>query len=63
MTSRMSSNTLTRTLTIRHETSYRYGTPVGYTIQQLRLTPRTEPHQRAAVLFASGLYRPNPADR
>lgn len=37
---------LTRTLTIRHETSYRYGTPVGYTIQQLRLTPRSEPHQR-----------------
>ena len=37
---------LTRTLTIRHETSYSYGTPVGYTIQQLRLTPRSEPHQR-----------------
>lgn len=42
----MTSRTLTRTLTIRHETSYSYGTPVGYTIQQLRLTPRAEPHQR-----------------
>ena len=33
-------------LTIRHETSYVYAGPVGYTIQQLRLMPRTESHQR-----------------
>jgi transglutaminase-like putative cysteine protease len=33
-------------LTIRHETVYRYTAPQAYTIQQLRLTPRTEPHQR-----------------
>ena len=33
-------------LTIRHETSYVYAGPVGYTIQQLRLMPRTEPQQR-----------------
>jgi transglutaminase-like putative cysteine protease len=26
-------------LTIRHETSYRYGAPVQYSIQQLRMTP------------------------
>jgi transglutaminase-like putative cysteine protease len=32
-------------LAIRHETIYRYSTPVGYTIQQLRLTPRAEPRQ------------------
>lgn len=32
-------------LSIRHETVYRYTTPLGYTIQQLRLTPRSEPHQ------------------
>ncbi len=33
-------------LTIRHETLYRYTAPLGHTIQQLRLTPRDEPHQR-----------------
>src|SRR5262245_9073087 len=33
-------------LTLRHETLYRYSTPVYYSIQHLRLTPRTEPHQR-----------------
>ena len=33
-------------LTIRHETSYVYAGPVGYTIQQLRLKPRAEPQQR-----------------
>lgn len=32
---------------IRHETTYRYSTPVDYSIQQLRLTPRAEPQQRA----------------
>lgn len=34
-------------LSIRHETVYRYTAPLTYTIQQLRLTPRSEPHQRA----------------
>lgn len=34
------------TLSIRHETLYRYERPVGYTLQLLRLTPRTEHHQR-----------------
>jgi transglutaminase-like putative cysteine protease len=33
-------------LSIRHETVYRYTAPLTYTIQQLRLTPRSEPHQR-----------------
>lgn len=33
-------------LTIRHETIYHYTAPLAYTIQQLRLTPRTESHQR-----------------
>jgi transglutaminase-like putative cysteine protease len=32
-------------LTIRHETLYRYTEPIGYTIQQLRLTPRADAHQ------------------
>jgi transglutaminase-like putative cysteine protease len=32
-------------LSIRHETSYRYTAPLAYTIQQLRLSPRSEPHQ------------------
>lgn len=32
-------------LTIRHETVYRYTAPLAYTIQQLRLSPRAEPHQ------------------
>jgi transglutaminase-like putative cysteine protease len=34
-------------LHIRHETLYRYGAPVKRSIQNLRLTPRTEPSQRA----------------
>ncbi len=33
-------------LSIRHETIYRYSTPVGYSIVQLRLSPRIEPQQR-----------------
>lgn len=33
-------------LSIRHETVYRYSTPVGYSIQQLRVSPRIEPGQR-----------------
>ncbi|MNR78061.1 hypothetical protein D3C72_87470 [compost metagenome] len=32
-------------LAIRHETLYRYTSPLTYTIQQLRLTPRVESHQ------------------
>ncbi|MDN4571987.1 transglutaminase [Pandoraea cepalis] len=35
-------------LTIRHETTYRYDTPVRYTIQQLRLTPAASEVQRIA---------------
>ncbi|MFZ6845858.1 transglutaminase family protein [Undibacterium sp. RuTC16W] len=34
-------------LSIRHETTYRYTTPLAYTIQQLRLTPRVESQQRS----------------
>lgn len=34
-------------LTIRHETTYHYSRPLAYTIQQLHLTPRIEPQQRA----------------
>lgn len=34
-------------LNIQHETVYRYSTPVDYTIQHLRLTPRNEAHQQA----------------
>lgn len=33
-------------LAIRHETLYRYTSPLAYTIQQLRLTPRVEAHQQ-----------------
>lgn len=33
-------------LSIRHETVYSYTSPLRYTIQQLRLSPRIEPHQR-----------------
>lgn len=33
-------------LVIRHETVYRYTSPLSYTIQQLRLWPRAESHQR-----------------
>ena len=35
-------------LSIRHETVYSYASTVGYTIQQLRLTPRTELLQRTS---------------
>jgi transglutaminase-like putative cysteine protease len=34
-------------LNIRHETVYRYGEPVKRSIQNLRLTPRRDPMQRA----------------
>lgn len=33
-------------LSIRHETAYRYTAPLSYTIQQLRLSPRVDAHQR-----------------
>ncbi len=33
-------------LSILHRTTYRYTAPVQYSIQQLRLTPRAETHQR-----------------
>jgi len=33
-------------LTIRHETLYSYSLPLAYTIQQLHLTPRSDPQQR-----------------
>lgn len=33
-------------LSILHRTTYRYTAAVQYSIQQLRLTPRAEPHQR-----------------
>lgn len=36
-------------LSIRHETLYRYTTPIGYSIQNLLLTPRAEAHQRTHV--------------
>lgn len=44
-------------LSIRHETVYHYTEPLTYTIQQLRLTPRTEAHQRTLSwhLDTSGL--------
>src|SRR5437868_4781934 len=31
---------------VQHETTYYYTLPVHYSIQQLRLSPRPEPHQR-----------------
>jgi transglutaminase-like putative cysteine protease len=34
-------------LTIKHETVYRYSSPVDYTIQHLRLTPRSETQQQS----------------
>lgn len=37
---------MTMALAIRHETVYHYTAPQSYTIQQLRLWPRTEPHQQ-----------------
>ncbi len=36
----------TATLTIRHETVYRYAQSAAYSIQRLRVTPRAEPLQR-----------------
>lgn len=37
---------MTMKLAIQHSTVYRYTAPQSYTIQQLRLTPRREAHQR-----------------
>ena len=34
-------------LDIHHETTLRYASPVNYSIQQLRLTPREDSTQRA----------------
>ena len=47
-------------LAIRHETTYRYDTPVRYTIQQLRLTPSASEVQRVAQwrLSAPGKLTP-----
>lgn len=46
-------------LHIRHETFYRYGEPVKRSVQNLRLTPRRDPIQRAISwnLDAPGRYR------
>jgi transglutaminase-like putative cysteine protease len=41
-------------LDIRHETVYRYTAPLGYTIQQLRLSPRLEMHQHVQSWQVSG---------
>ncbi|HEU4622743.1 MAG TPA: transglutaminase family protein [Burkholderiaceae bacterium] len=38
---------MTMRLSVRHETLYVYSSPFFYSIQQLRLTPRNEPHQVA----------------
>lgn len=47
-------------LTIRHETIYRYTEKLTYTIQQLRLTPRPEAHQRPLDwnITSSGVRHP-----
>lgn len=46
-------------LHIRHETFYRYGEPVKRSVQNLRLTPRRDPMQRALSwnMTAPGRYR------
>lgn len=46
-------------LHIRHETFYRYGEPVKHSVQNLRLTPRRDPMQRALTwnMTAPGRYR------
>ena len=47
-------------LSIRHETTYRYSKPIAYTIQQLRLTPRMEPHQHTLSWHISAAGRCEP---
>lgn len=37
---------MTMRLAVRHTTIYRYSRPVGYALQQLRLTPKDRPGQR-----------------
>ncbi len=46
-------------LHIRHETFYRYDEPVKRSVQNLRLTPRRDPMQRALSwnMAAPGRYR------
>ncbi len=46
-------------LNIQHETVYRYSSPVDYTIQHLRLTPRHEAQQQAIdwKIHTSGKYQ------
>lgn len=46
-------------LHIRHETFYRYGEPVKHSVQNLRLTPRRDPMQRALSwnMLAPGRHR------
>ncbi|HEY0943213.1 MAG TPA: transglutaminase family protein [Steroidobacter sp.] len=46
-------------LHIRHETFYRYGEPVKHSVQNLRLTPRRDPMQRALSwnMSAPGRHR------
>lgn len=46
-------------LSIRHETVYRYTAPQAYTIQQLRLSPRIEAHQRPISWHISMPGRPH----
>ena len=48
------------TLSIRHETLYRYAAPAVYSIQRLRITPRVEPLQRVLQwqIVAPGKRRP-----
>ena len=48
-------------LSILHRTTYRYTAPVHYSIQQLRLTPRDEPHQRTLRWRLKTPGRLNPA--
>lgn len=47
-------------LSIRHETVYRYTAPLSYTIQQLRLSPRSDAHQqvRSWHIVAPGKCHP-----
>ncbi|AKJ69903.1 hypothetical protein PATSB16_43420 [Pandoraea thiooxydans] len=49
-------------LKIRHETTYRYAAQGYYTIQQLRLTPRTEVHQRVIDWRISAPDKLTPAE-
>lgn len=48
-------------LSILHRTTYRYTAPVRYSIQQLRLTPRDEPHQRTLRWRLKTPGKPTPA--